>query len=99
MEEIYEKNHIKNIGRGINRLRECAKGDLLIAELQRCWNISMFEQFMSHISSYYFLCYGEYLINNLEYIEIMEMAHDNEKRKSMISNIIIYSCIGQSTNS
>ncbi|MBC2457535.1 hypothetical protein [Clostridium beijerinckii] len=94
MNEIYKKDYTKNIGQGIKRLKEKGKYYLLITELERCGSFNDFEIVISHISYYYFTEYKEYLISNLEYIEMMEMAEDIKKRKEIINNIIIYSCLG-----
>ncbi|MVX64897.1 hypothetical protein GKZ28_14460 [Clostridium chromiireducens] len=94
MNEIYKKDYIKNIGQGIKRLKEKGKYYLLITELERCGSLNDFEIVVSHICNYYFTEYEEYLISNLEYIEMMEIAQDIKKRKEIINNIIIYSCLG-----
>ena len=94
MNELYEKEYIENIGEGIKRLKEKGKYYLLITELERCGGFNDFEIVISRICYYYFTEYNEYLISNLEYIEMMKMAEDVKKRKEIINNIIIYSCLG-----
>lgn len=73
-------------------MKGLGKDNLLRVQLQSCRNALEFNKIILNICELYDSQYHERLVDDTELIELRELASDKESRKSMINNIITYSC-------
>lgn len=91
--EIYSNENIKVLGRGLNRLIRDKAGFSIQVNLLSCSNKQQLIEILRDLNLLYFRKYKSYLLNDKNYLEVLDLIEDTKTLKIVRDSILTFSTI------
>lgn len=90
---IYSNESIRVLGRGLNRLIRDKAGFSIQVNLLSCSNKQQLIEILRDLNLLYFRKYKSYLLNDKNYIEVLDLVEDTKTLKIVRDSILTFSTI------